>query len=98
MLLEIALTSLLTPVNLQEYQRNILCGQYDELVSMIRGPHVVKKDSALGPNVEGQGGQSLVERWEDEDGFYLVIQHWANGNACIVIVGTNWKTLPESSI
>jgi hypothetical protein len=71
------------------------CGEYAEMAMELASPRYNEQQVAVG----AQGGRAQIELWVAPDGTsWTILQHFADGRACIVAVGREWMERPAPGL
>ncbi len=68
-----------------------------EVICAPRAEMVLRLTRAYGAELAGQGlrdAEAVVEVWADAAGDWVLVQSYANGQACILAMGEGWESLP----
>jgi hypothetical protein len=68
-----------------------------EVICAPRAEMVERLTRGYGAELAGQGlrdAEAVVEVWADAAGIWVLVQSYANGQACILAMGEGWESLP----
>ncbi|WP_309666203.1 hypothetical protein [Tabrizicola sp.] len=86
--LTLVVLGLATPGLAQTPIAEMICGAHDEIVTRL-----TKGQRATLVGMGVRGPDAVMEIWQAADGDWTLVQSYANGQSCILAMGSDWADL-----